>query len=91
MKKTIDEIREDLNWLGFVEDVIDIEEYQIAKYVDKTNKKTYYHPYYNGHTMSVSYHSIEECMVGMIARKMDGPNTRIDTYFMNALKYEQQK
>ena len=91
MKKTIEEIREELKWLGFVGYVHEVGDYQIAEYRDKYNHEIYYHPYHNGNNMSVSYETIEECMVGMVARVLDGPNTRIDKYFMNALKYEKMQ
>lgn len=87
-KLSISEIRDDLKWLGNVEEVYNIGDYQIAKYISKDDKKERYHPYYKGKSYSTSYNSVEEAMVGVVAYRFDGLNTKADVYFIRAINFE---
>jgi hypothetical protein len=52
------------------------------RYEDESN----FHPFINGKDTNTSYVSIEAAIVGAIAYKYDGGNTRADQYFLKAIK-----
>jgi hypothetical protein len=55
-----------------------------------TNKidyaKSEYHPYINGEPITRCYEDFDSAIVGCIAYKYDGINTRADSYFMKMIK-----
>jgi hypothetical protein len=46
---------------------------------------TSFHPFINGKDTNHGYNSLDHALVGAIALKRDGLNTRADTYFMRAV------
>jgi hypothetical protein len=48
-------------------------------------EKSTWHPYTNAKDTSCSFESLDAALVGAIARKHDGLNTKADVYFMKAV------
>lgn len=48
--------------------------------------KSSFHPYYIGYDFNTSYESLDSAIVGVIAMRHDGHNTKADRYFMKAIK-----
>ena len=40
-----------------------------------------FHPYVDGEDCNCSYESLDAALIGAVARKHDGINTKMDTYF----------
>jgi hypothetical protein len=80
----------DFPW-GKVAHVHEVGEYQIVEYhprvavgctlTKELHDHTEFHPYINGKNTSTSYRSLDAALVGVIAHKHDGANTRADVYF----------
>jgi hypothetical protein len=83
---------EECGWLGDVHEVHSIGRYAFVEYLhepasnaeDKT-RRIHFASYIDGKRTGRSYLSLEAAMVGAVALKFDGINTRADTYFMRSL------
>ena len=96
--KSKDEMIKGCAWLGKFVDFHTLGEYSIVEYkptaFDGCNPKvphqyeteSNFHPYINGQDTNTSYDTIEKAIVGAIACKYDGGNTRADVYFMKSIK-----
>jgi len=96
--KTKTEMIKGCAWLGQFVDFHTLGEYSIVEYKPTTfdgcspkipkqyEKESNFHPYINGQDTNTSYNSIEEAIVGAIAYKYDGGNTRAHEYFMKSIK-----
>jgi len=45
-----------------------------------------YNGYIDGKSISRGWNSLEAAMVGIVAYKLDGPNTKADRYFMKMIR-----
>ena len=92
--KTGQEIREDINWMGRIDELFNVGDYQFVKYFNrdvKTSKITdevMYTSYYKGQRQSRSYYTLEACMAGSMAIVHDGLNSQAGTMFVRMLKLE---
>lgn len=92
---SLSQARKDNGWLGDIIAVHTVGEYDIVEYLhkpagnseDKT-RKLHFTPYINGDRTSHSFMSLDAALVGAIAYKHEGPNTRADGYFMRAIGAE---
>lgn len=74
-------IEKQYNW-GQVIETHTIGEYQIIEAVEKgSNSKRLFSAYLNFKSISCSYYSLDEALVGLLAYKYDGCNSRADGYF----------
>ena len=85
-------------WLGRYVQTHEIGEYTIVEYKGKVyenstpkvptqyEEDSSFAPFINGRRICSSYETLDEAIVGAIAVKYDGGNTRADTYFMKAIK-----
>ena len=80
-------IREEFTW-GKVIDIHCIGEYQIVEYIDKRDKKTYYHGYINYIDTNHSYLSLDSALIGCIGYKHEGGNGRAAMYFEKMIGLE---
>jgi len=93
---TSHEIATDIKWLGVLNKVHNVGDYQFVEYKEKdfnNNKITdrlLYTSYYKGESLSRSYDSLEACMVGTIAIVKEGPNSRAGEYFMRMINSEKK-
>ncbi len=82
-------------WGKFVQ-THEIGEYLIVEYKARVYKdtapvngeyeeKSSYHPYINGHDTSHSYCRLDECLVGVVAYKYEGGNSRAAGYFIRSI------
>jgi hypothetical protein len=51
----------------------------------QTEDATMFHPYHQGKDLCVSYSSLEESMIGMVAWKYEGGNSRAAQYFFRMI------
>jgi len=80
----------DFPW-GKIVKIHEIGEYMILEYhpritvgcvvTNDLTDATEFHPYINGKDTNTSYKSLDHAMVGAIAIKHEGGNTRADVYF----------
>lgn len=63
-------------------------EYAIVEYTPNTPRNhdgPLFHPFIDGKDTNHSYHTLDAAVVGCIALKHDGLNTRADRYFLRAI------
>jgi hypothetical protein len=93
---TSHEIATDINWLGALNKVHNVGDYQFVEYKEKDinskkiSDRLLYTSYYNGESLSRSYDSLEACMVGTIAIVKEGPNSHAGEYFMKMINVEKK-
>ena len=83
---------EDCDWLGTIIAIHSIGEYDFVEYLstpasnnaDKT-RRIAFSSYIGGERTCRSYSSLDEALVGVIARKYDGINTQADRFFMRGI------
>lgn len=73
-------IEKEFTW-GNVIKIHCIGEYQIVEYIDKRDKKTFYHGYINYNDINRSYLSLDSALIGCIGYKHEGGNGRAAMYF----------
>lgn len=79
---------------GKVVKVHTVGEYQIAEYISKSSVKdpeageTEFHGYIGWSDEHVSFYSLDEALVGLVARKYEGCNSRAADYFFRMLDRE---
>ena len=73
-------IEKEFTW-GNVIKIHCIGEYQIVEYIDKRDKKTYYHGYINYSDTNHSYLSLDSALIGCIGYKHEGGNGKAAMYF----------
>jgi len=66
-------------------------EFDIVEYYNDNRLLTSFKPYRNGSAYPRSYGNLEEAIVGAIATKYDGGNTKSDTYFLRAIQHPTTK
>lgn len=88
MRRAVDEY----SWLGEVVKLHEIGPYHIVEYwqqpaVNSEDKTIYraFGGYINGHKTSHSFGSLDECLVGLITMKHEGPNSQAGRYFIRGL------
>lgn len=59
--------------------------YTIIEYKSKHDSSTSFHGYIDETSTSRSWYSLDEALIGLIAIKHDGINTRADTYFCKGI------
>lgn len=69
-------IEKEFTW-GNVIKIHCIREYQIVEYIDKRDKKTYYHGYINYSDTNHSYLSLDSALIGCIGYKHEGGNGKL--------------
>jgi hypothetical protein len=89
---TMQQVHEDCDWLGTVIAVHSIGEYDFVEYLSKPasnatdkTRRIAFSTYIGGERTSRSYSSLDEALVGVIARKYDGLNTQADRLFMRGI------
>ena len=80
-------IEKEFTW-GKVIDIHCIGEYQIVEYIDKRDKKTYYHGYINYSDTNHSYLSLDSALIGCIGYKHEGGNGKAAMYFEKMIGLE---
>ena len=65
-----------------------IGEYQIVEYIDKRDKKIYYHGYINYSDTNCSYLSLDSALIGCIGYKHEGGNGKAAMYFEKMIGLE---
>lgn len=75
-----DIIEKEFTW-GNVIKIHYIGEYQIVEYIDKRDKKTFYHGYINYSDINRSYSSLDSALIGCIGYKREGGNGKAAMYF----------
>ena len=80
-------IEKEFTW-GNVIKIHCIGEYQIVEYIDKRDKKTYYHGYINYIDTNHSYLSLDSALIGCIGYKHEGGNGRAAMYFEKMIGLE---
>jgi len=79
----IDYLRLEFNW-GVVTNVYCVGEYVIFEYISNSKDRkgvTFYHAFMDYKNISISYHTLDQCLVGTIAYKYDGGNSKAANYF----------
>jgi len=77
---------------GKIKKIHEIGEYVIVEYSEpnyrnvENNESIVFHPFINGKDTNRGYDTLDGAIVGVIARKHDGINTKADRYFMKAIK-----
>ena len=84
-------------WLGEFVEFHTLGEYSIVEYkptkydgISPAIPKQYdteslFHPFINGTDTNTSYETLEKAIIGAIAYKYDGGNTRADEYFFKSI------
>jgi len=79
-------LKNDFTW-GDVIKTYTVGEYVIFEYIDGYDlehekvKNIRFHALINYQTVSISYHSLDSCLIGTIAYKFDGANSQAAGYF----------
>ena len=68
------EVKREFSW-GKVHKVHSVNNYSIVEYTDHHNELLY-HGYDNGHDTCCGYYSLDEALLGLIARRHDGINSQ---------------
>lgn len=88
-------LKGEFNW-GRVVDVHVVGEYQIVEYIDRNERdrtdkgETSFHGYIDWLDEHNSFFSLDEALVGLIARKYEGSNSHAGEYFFRMLDREDQ-
>jgi len=77
-------LRLEFNW-GVVTNVYCVGEYIIFEYINSPNGEILYHAYIDYKNIPVSYHTLDRCLVGTIAYKYDGDDSKAAKYFYNMI------
>ena len=80
-------IEKEFTW-GSVVKIHCIGEYQIVEYIDKRDKKTFYHGYINYNDINRSYLSLDSALIGCIGYKHEGGNGKAAMYFEKMIGLE---
>lgn len=74
---------------GVITQVHKVGSYQIVEYredeVWDSHGMMLFHPYIDGRDTCHDYHSLDAALIGVIAYRADGPNTRADRYICKML------
>ena len=82
-EEKIDYLRLEFNW-GIVTNVHCVGEYVIFEYISNSKDSkgiTFYHAFMDYKNISISYHTLDQCLIGTIAYKYDGINSKAANYF----------
>ena len=80
-------IEKEFTW-GNVIKIHCIGEYQIVEYIDKRDKKIYYHGYINYSDTNCAYLSLDSALIGCIGYKHEGGNGKAAMYFEKMIGLE---
>jgi hypothetical protein len=86
---------DDCGWLGPIIAIHTIGQYDIVEHwhnpaSNDPDRNTYrcFSPFIDGKRTGCSFNSMDEALVGAIARRHDGANTRADLYFVRGIGAE---
>ena len=76
---------------GTVIKVHTLGEYDIVEYLHIDGGDISFKPFINGLSYPRSYGNLEQAIIGAIATRYDGGNTKADTYFLRAIEHPTTK